>query len=142
MVLETFNCILAREGLDGIAFDCKSVQRFWRLNGDRHSVATRECSVTAHLARRAGPMELKKVAKRIHNKKDLGGCCKKLFKSLEFGVIVYIFVSLWRERIGLRAPPPVEKVRRVTSFFCIYYGKSYLVNFPLIRTYTCLMCTV
>lgn len=28
-----------------------------------------------------------------------------------------IFVMLWRERIGLGAPPPAEEVRRVTSFF-------------------------
>ena len=82
-MMETFNCILAREGHDGVAFDCKSAQRLGRLNSDMHSEAIRECGVTAHLTRRAGPMELKKVAKRIHNKKDLGGCYKKLFKSLD-----------------------------------------------------------
>lgn len=31
---------------------------------------------------------------------------------------------LWRERIGLRAPPPAEEVRRETSFFCIYSALS------------------
>ena len=54
-------------------------------------------------------------------------------------VIVYIFVVLWRERIGLRAPPPAEEARRATSFFISetlsyvlsvsrkeYFGDSYL----------------
>lgn len=71
-MMEPFDSIFAREGHDGVAFDGKSAQRLWRLNSDMHLEATRECGVTAHLTRRVGPMELKKVAKRIHNKKDLG----------------------------------------------------------------------
>ena len=71
-MMETFDSILAREGYDGVAFDGKSAQRLGRLNSDMHSEAMRECGVTAHLTRRAGPIELKCVAKIIHNKKDLG----------------------------------------------------------------------
>ena len=50
-MMETFNCILAREGHDGVAFDGELVQGFGRLHDDRRFVATRDDSVTTHLAR-------------------------------------------------------------------------------------------
>lgn len=51
-MMETFNCILAREGHDGVALDGESAQGLGRLHDDVRSIITEDDSVTTLASRR------------------------------------------------------------------------------------------
>ena len=53
-MMETFNCILAREGHDGVALDGESAQGLGRFHNDGRSITTGDDSVATHVSWRAG----------------------------------------------------------------------------------------